>query len=76
MDCAICKNGTTKPDYATLTLDRDGSIVIFKEVPAQVCNNCGHAYFDQATTSKLFELAEDTIKKGIEVEIRNLKSAV
>ena len=44
MTCVICKQGDTKPGKVTVTLKRDGCTVIFKDVPAQVCENCGEYY--------------------------------
>ena len=75
MDCVICKNGTTKEGLSTFTLEKNDSIVVFKKVPALICQNCGHAYFTEEVTSQLFEMAEETVSKGVEVEVRTLKSA-
>ena len=46
MKCVICKHGETEPSTTTLTLEREGAVVAFKEVPAHVCTNCGEAYVD------------------------------
>ena len=39
MKCAICKNGDTKEGMTTITFDRDGMILVVKDVPAQICTN-------------------------------------
>ncbi len=41
MKCAICKQGETQPGKATVTLERCGSVVVFKSVPTEICSNCG-----------------------------------
>lgn len=41
MICAICKIGSTKKGLVTFTLERNNVIVVFKNVPAMVCGNCG-----------------------------------
>ena len=46
-----------------------GYIVIIKQVPADVCENCGEYYLSQGVTSQVLEKAEDAVKKGAEVEI-------
>ncbi len=69
MNCVICKHGTTKPGYVTATLQRGPTTVIFKEVPADICENCGEYYLSEEITGKLLERAEDAVKKGAEVEI-------
>lgn len=69
MNCVICKNGETSPGFVTVTLERNGSVVVIKEVPADVCNNCGHYYLDDAIATQLMEQANSAIERGAEVEI-------
>jgi YgiT-type zinc finger domain-containing protein len=40
MKCVICKQGETQPGTTTMTLERDTTTLVFKNVPAQVCENC------------------------------------
>ena len=75
MECVICKNGAMKSGFVTFTLERDGVIVIFKNVPALVCDNCGDFYLTTETTKLLITRAQESLKKGVEVEIINLNSA-
>lgn len=75
MNCTICKNGTTSPGVVTVTLQQAGSIIVFKNVNAQVCENCGEYYLDEQTSQKLFEQASASIKHGAEVEICHLQGA-
>jgi len=70
MKCVICKHGETKSGTATVTLERSGSTVIFKEVPADVCENCGEYYLSESTTQKLMARAEEAVRNGVEVEIQ------
>jgi YgiT-type zinc finger domain-containing protein len=69
MECVICKNGTTAPGLVNVTLQRDDSTLIFKSVPADVCNNCGEYYLNEEITNQLLLKAEDAVKKGAEIEI-------
>ena len=41
MECVICKNGNTHKGKTIFTLERNGTIVIIKGVPAMICENCG-----------------------------------
>jgi YgiT-type zinc finger domain-containing protein len=75
MECVICKNGSTKEGLVTFTLERNNVIVVFKNVPAMVCQNCGDFYLTSETTKMLLEKANETIDKGVEFEIINLKPA-
>ena len=75
MECLICKNGETLPGKVTITLEKNNSLVVLKEVPALVCNNCGDYYLDEETTQIVLNKAEDAVLKGAEVEIIRLKMA-
>ena len=69
MKCVICKNGTTNPGRVNAVLQRNDSTIIFKDVPADVCENCGEYYLKEEVTNKILSRAEEAIKNGAEVEI-------
>ena len=69
MECVICKNGTTQQGLVTVTLERNGSIIAIKDVPAQVCNNCSEYYLDAMTTNEVLNKAEQAILRGVEFEV-------
>jgi YgiT-type zinc finger domain-containing protein len=69
MKCVICKNGTTRKGKVTVTLERDQSIIAIKEVPAQVCQNCGEYYLDPEMTKEVLKRADQAVKKGVEIEV-------
>jgi YgiT-type zinc finger domain-containing protein len=69
MQCVLCKHGTTYPGKVTVTLERDSSIIILKDVPADICENCGEYYLSQSTTVAVLSLAEQAIEHKAEVEI-------
>jgi YgiT-type zinc finger domain-containing protein len=75
MSCLTCKVGEPEPDYTTVTLERGGSVVVFKQVPAQICDNCGEKQIDAEVTRQLMTRAQDAIEKGAEVEIVRLQAA-
>ena len=58
MKCVICKHGELGAGKATLTLERDNVTVVFKGVPARVCQNCHEEYVDERTTARLLASAE------------------
>ena len=75
MKCAICKHGETHPGTATVTLERDNVTLIFKDVPAQVCANCGEEYIEAPVTRQLLTSAEEAEKAGVELDVRHYKAA-
>jgi ribosomal protein L32 len=52
-----------------VTLQRGDSTIIFKLVPAEVCDNCGEYYLSEAVTEQLVAHAERAVANGAEVEI-------
>ncbi|RLA76788.1 MAG: hypothetical protein DRG30_01920 [Epsilonproteobacteria bacterium] len=70
MKCMICKHGETKKGSTTVTFEKGISTIVFKEVPAQICDNCGEKYIDESTTKELLNKARQIVKNGVEVDIR------
>ncbi len=73
--CSICRIGTLRPGRTTVTLERDGSIVLLKFVPAEICDNCGSYFLDSATTQNVLERAEKSLQNGSELEVLRLQAA-
>ncbi|MFQ6046466.1 MAG: type II toxin-antitoxin system MqsA family antitoxin [Gemmatimonadales bacterium] len=70
MKCAICGVAQTRPGTATVTLEREGSTVVMKGVPALVCPNCGEQYLSDRVSRRLAELAEAAVRRGLTVDIQ------
>ena len=62
MECVICKHGTTRSSFVTVTLERDNCIVILKQVPADVCQNCGDDYLSEAVTAEVLQKVDVPIR--------------
>ncbi len=69
MRCVICKAGDTAPGTVTVTLQRGDTVVIVRDVPAEVCRNCGEYYLDEAVASKVYRQGEAAVQRHAEVEI-------
>ena len=72
LKCVICKNGATHPDHVTVTLQRGECTVIVKQVPAEVCQNCGEHYLSEETSADLERRVEEAVRTGDEVTILQL----
>ena len=75
MKCVICKNGETEPGTTTILLERDNATLVIKNVPAEVCQNCGEGYVDEETTEQLLEMAEAAVRSGVQVDVRQYVAA-
>ena len=73
--CVICKNGETAPGTTSVLLERENVTLVIKNIPAEVCQNCGEGYMDEETTDRLLQMAEDAVKSGVQVDIRQYNAA-
>ena len=65
MKCAICRNGHTEDGYTTVMLEKANSTLVFKHVPAKICDNCGEEYVSSSVNKALLQQAREEIKRGI-----------
>jgi YgiT-type zinc finger domain-containing protein len=75
MKCVICKQGETSPGVATVTLERRATTLVFKQVPALVCDNCGEEYINEEVSRTLLGSAEEAVRAGVEVDVRFYRAA-
>lgn len=75
MECTLCKNGTTEKGHVTVTLEKGGTIVLIKEVPAEVCTNCGHYCLSPEMAKLVLEKGKEAYDKGAELEVVKLQVA-
>ena len=68
--CVICKNGNSHPGKATATLERAGTTLIVRGMPAEICENCGEEYVDESAATSLLKTAEEAARAGAHVDIR------
>ncbi len=69
MNCVICKQGETKAGLATVTLQRGDTTIIIKEVPADICENCGEYYLSAEISERVLTLAEKAVENNAVIEI-------
>jgi YgiT-type zinc finger domain-containing protein len=71
MKCVICRVGEMRPWRATVTLERNGTTLVIKNVPADICANCGEEYVNSETSELLLRTAEEAVKSGVQVSVRD-----
>jgi len=69
MKCTICKQGETLPGKTTVVLERGKTTVVIKDVPADICENCGEYYLTEEMTAKVMEMAEEAVQHNAEIEV-------
>lgn len=70
MKCVVCKSGETRPGTTTVTFEREGLTLVMKEVPTEICTNCGEDYVDDAVARDIMAMAEKMSQSGAQVDVR------
>lgn len=71
MTCPICGHDDLTPGTTTFAADADGTVVVVRCVPAQVCEHCGEAFIDDAVAAHLEALAANAKDSGTESLVRH-----
>ena len=72
--CAIC-GGNKKNGETTITIDKGKVLIVFRHVPALICEKCGESWLEDTTSAKLENLKSKLVKIGAEIEIIDFASA-
>jgi YgiT-type zinc finger domain-containing protein len=68
--CIYCPTGHFEPGTTTITLERKGTTLVVKQVPAQVCWACGEALLSEDTVDRLQDMMERTVEAEVETAVR------
>jgi hypothetical protein len=52
-----------------------GTTLVIKDVPADVCDTCGDAFFGDDVTQQLLDLVREAAAAGVEVGVRRYIAA-
>ena len=73
MKCAICNYGETQFGFTTIVLEKNGTTLLFRQVPAQICDTCGEEYVSSDTNKTILERATAEMNRGVSLELLNFK---
>jgi YgiT-type zinc finger domain-containing protein len=59
MKCPLCETGNLQEGTTTVTLEKEKTVIVFRNVPAFVCDQCGYAETDEDVTEHLLYLARE-----------------
>jgi YgiT-type zinc finger domain-containing protein len=69
--CPLCHTGDRRPGTTTITLTRDDATIVFRHVPALVCETCGEAALETETAGALEHLTAQAIASGVRYALRD-----
>ncbi|MCI5130163.1 MAG: type II toxin-antitoxin system MqsA family antitoxin [Candidatus Electrothrix sp. EH2] len=71
MKCAICISGKTAKGFSTVLLEKDETILVFKQVPSEICENCGEEYISSEVNRSLLRHAKEELNRNVSLEMLN-----
>jgi len=57
----MCK-GTVQDGFSTFTADMSGCVIIIKNVPSGICNQCGETSYNDEVAKQLQQLIDNIAK--------------
>ncbi len=75
MKCFLCK-GQLEERLTNFMIDVDNCFIIVKNVPSQVCGQCGEVSYSDEVTAKLERIVKAVRKAVSEVAIVNYQDSV
>ncbi len=75
MKCVVCRHGETHPGSTRVSLERGDTVLVVRQVPAAICDNCGEAYIDADAFDRLERMLDEASGAGVQVEVRQYAAA-
>ena len=74
-NCPLCK-GHIVDGVSTFTVDLGSGVVVVRDVPAQVCSQCGEEWLSDKIALGLETIVESARQKHVTVEVAQWSEAV
>ncbi|MBK7456506.1 MAG: type II toxin-antitoxin system MqsA family antitoxin [Anaerolineales bacterium] len=71
MNCIICRQAELIDGFTSIPFERGEFRLLMRNVPAQVCHNCGEALVDEDVAAALLKKADDILEQGLQDEVRD-----
>ena len=72
--CTFCK-GTLRDGISTFTVDLGNCIVIIRNVPSQICTQCGETYYSTEVMQQLYYIAQSMQQSMTDIAVVNYRPA-
>ena len=72
--CTFCK-GTTKAGVSTFTADLGTCVAVIRNVPSDICTQCGEIYYSTEVMQQLYRIARSVEQNMTEIAVINYQPA-
>lgn len=66
--CPVC-GGSVQPDTTTFSVDLKSGVVVVRNVPAYVCQQCGEEWLDDEQSAKLEKIVNRARQENSQLEM-------
>jgi YgiT-type zinc finger domain-containing protein len=66
----------TQEGYTSIVLEREQTTLVFKQIPAQICDNCGEEYISSTVNKALLHRANEELDRGIMLEMIKFATSI
>ena len=73
--CVMCSKGTLHTGKVTVTHEKGNVFIAIRDVPARICDHCGHYFLSAETALKVELEIKQAVEKGVEVEVMRMQVA-
>lgn len=74
MACIFCQKGNLYPGKVTVTHEKGTVFIAIRDVPARVCDHCGHYFLSAETALQVEAEIKQAVEKGVDVEVLRLRA--
>lgn len=67
--CLFCKGKSFSKGTTSLSFERDHHVVVLRDIPATICNQCGEAYFDAEVAERVDAQSEKAFAQNLDVGV-------
>ncbi len=75
MKCIACKEGCSQPGATTMSIDKGSTIVVIRNIPAEICSTCGEEYIDTDTMKVIEKIVQSAQKAGLNIAVQQYRAA-
>jgi YgiT-type zinc finger domain-containing protein len=65
----MCKSGETRTGKSTVKLTIGDTVIVFQNVPSEICHDCSEEYITEDDTRTILENAKMSSEEGITIKI-------
>ena len=72
--CIVCSKGSLQTGKVTVTHEKESFFIAIRDVPARICDHCGHYFLAEETALRVEAEIKLAIEKGVDVEVLRLQA--